>query len=123
MERTNGDNEEAEASYSPVEMLQGITQHGIPSGDDSSRTAQAALATPLQGNAYPEPGNFDALPGSGAAFEDGSPANQSQIFHTSGQSVGKPAVGTDEWHQQRKNNHKEGGYFACVLGSTDPISS
>ena len=107
MERTNGESEAGETSYTPVELMQAI----MPGEDDSSRTAQAALATPVQPNAYPEPGSFDDMPGSGGSFEDGTPANQGQIYHTPGQSVGKPAVGTDEWHQQRKNNHKEGMYL------------
>lgn len=108
---TNGDNTVTDAGYAPVSMLQGLDQHVLSGGDESSRTAQAALATPLQASSYPEPGSFDALPTSGG-FEDGTPSAQAlataQQMYGTPQSGSKPVVGTDEWHQQRKNNHKEG---------------
>ena len=103
------------------------------SNDDSTRTAQAALATPSQNSTYPNPdSSFDASGMAQQMFGDESqtPGNLSQI--TSGMGLtpqtpytnargtgdsqsqsqtpisGKPTVGSREWHQQRKDNHKEG---------------
>ncbi|RVX71120.1 hypothetical protein B0A52_03486 [Exophiala mesophila] len=103
-----------EASYAA--LLQGIEASGIPEADDSTRTAQAALNQ----SAYPEPGFEDAT-GLPAGFDD---TGATQDFQASTQALsdartsaqgnvagagagGKANVGTAEWHQQRKDNHKE----------------
>ena len=116
-QNTNGNSGLGDPSYAPVhQMLQSIEQsvNGMPGGDESSRTAQAALATPLQQSAYPEPGSYDATPGLGT-FDDGSPTghnlgtSEQALYGTRpGQSGEKATVGTPQWHQQRKDNHKEG---------------
>lgn len=107
-QNTNGDHE---ASYAA--LLQGIDASNIPEADDSTRTAQAALNQ----SAYPEP-NFDASAGLSTGFDDGSaPPNFSsgpQALIEARATVGQgnnqknSNVGTAEWHQQRKDNHKEG---------------
>jgi len=111
-QNTNGDHE---ASYAA--LLQGI-DGAIAEADDSTRTAQAALAAPMGQSTYPEPGSFDPTAALPAGFDDGSPsanfASGPQALMDARASVGsannanKPPVGTAEWHQQRKDNHKEG---------------
>lgn len=114
-QNTNGDHE---ASYAA--LLQGIDGPNISETDDSTRTAQAALAAPMGQSTYPEPGSFDATAPLPSGFDDGSPsanfASGPQALMDARASVGsannagKPPVGTAEWHQQRKDNHKEGKY-------------
>jgi len=108
---TNGDHE---TNY--VALLQGGLD-GMAGADDSTRTAQAALAAPMGPPSYPEPNAFDGASGLASGFDD---SNLSVTMGTStaqalndarasqGQGGNKPAVGTAEWHQQRKDNHKEG---------------
>ena len=78
--------------------------------DDNTRTAQAALAAPgMNPSAYPEPA---ANPGDSSlafAFDDGSPTvgNLAGSINNTSPAI-KPTVGSTEWHQIRKDNHKEG---------------
>lgn len=86
---------------------------GAVSGDDNTRTAQAALAGTMN-NTYPDTG-FDGDNGMNSGFGDGTSPNIGDTsgqagYGTPGQTLGKPAVGTVQWHQQRKDNHKEGKY-------------
>lgn len=109
---TNGD-AAADAMY--VSLLQGITDTPIQQQDDPSRTAQAALQQ--QQSSYPEPNVFDHQSHTG--FDDTSHLNKAPQHHlqSMGQSTfdarsstpNKPGVGTKEWHQMRKDSHKEGG--------------
>ncbi|KAK5082853.1 basic helix-loop-helix protein [Lithohypha guttulata] len=109
---TNGDNS-ANAMF--ISLLQGIDENTGPvaAQDETSRTAQAALQQ--QQSSYPEPNVFDH---SGqTAFDEShlQPALPHHQLQASGQSIfdarqpqpGKPAVGTQAWHQQRKDSHKE----------------
>lgn len=108
---TNGD-AAADAMY--VSLLQGITDTPMQQQDDPSRTAQAALQQ--QQSSYPEPNVFDH-PNSHTGFDDMSHLNKVPQHHMQqmGQSTfdarsstpNKPGVGTKEWHQQRKDSHKE----------------
>jgi len=104
-QNTNGEHEAYTA------LLQGLD--GLPEADDSTRTAQAALAAPMNQSAYPEPNSFDGVTGMGATYDGNSPSGlagmptaQAVLEARGGQPV-KPPVGTAEWHQQRKDNHKE----------------
>jgi len=111
-QNTNGDHD---ANYAA--LLQGIDA-SMSGPDDSTRTAQAALAAPLGQSAYPEPTSFEGPPGLPPGFEDntasgpGSIGPSAQALYDArqgqGQATNKPAVGTNEWHQLRKDNHKEG---------------
>ena len=108
---TNGNNAMSDPSYAPVDLIQGLGHHAMIGVDDSSRTAQAALATPLQDSGYPEPGNFEGLAGTGSSLDDinsGQNMDSTTGMFDTPQSGNKPTVGSDEWHNQRKNNHKEG---------------
>lgn len=100
-------NAEQDATYAA--LLQGIEN---VTGDDSTRTAQAALAGAMNNTGYPEPG-FDSASGMNAGFGDSSPQNVGDVsgqagYTTPGQTPNKPSVGSAQWHQQRKENHKEG---------------
>ena len=53
----------------------------------------------------------DGLPGSSAPTAPMQSANGDQQSRYSGQSNPKPAVGSEEWHKMRKDNHKEGRQF------------
>jgi len=111
---TNGDSSAQDHMY--VSLLQGITDNQ----DDPTRTAQAALQQQAQPQ-YPEPNVFDHAGVSGG-YDDhsvglsqagpqhagfGGPGTQS-IIDNRAASQNKPAVGSQAWHQQRKDNHKEG---------------
>lgn len=108
---------DATMSQISEQLLQSLGQNGEATPDEESqRTAQAALNTPMQPGSYPAPDpSFDS--GSGGhyalSFPDGhdmtpSTASQLQAAREVTLNINKPAVGTNEWHAQRKNNHKEG---------------
>ncbi|OAP61306.1 hypothetical protein AYL99_03507 [Fonsecaea erecta] len=85
--------------------------------DDNARTAQAALAAPgMNPSPYPEPNPDDTGAGLPFTFADGSPSvhgiSSAQALAdarggTNTNTPSKPAVGSAEWHQLRKDNHKE----------------
>lgn len=112
---TNGDSAVTDAMY--ASLLQGITD-SVPPQDETSRTAQAALQQQQQ-SAYPEPNAFDHAAMQGG-FEDPTahmqqhaPQHQMSpggigILDARQNQQGKPQVGSPAWHQQRKDNHKEG---------------
>lgn len=110
-----------------LQLLQGIQEH-----DENTRTAQAALAsaTPSHQSTYPPPEHsFDSgtgLPHGLSSFDDSSnspPTGGFSAITPTAQALmaareattpinhNKPAVGTPQWHQQRKDNHKEGKPF------------
>ena len=108
---------DATMSQISEQLLQSLGQNGETTPDEENqRTAQAALNTPMQPGSYPAPdASFDSGSSGhyGLAFPDGtdltpSTASQLQAARESTLNVNKPAVGTNEWHTQRKNNHKEG---------------
>lgn len=115
-------NGEARRSNDPTmsqiseQLLQSLGQNGDSTPDEENqRTAQAALNTPMQSGSYPAPDvSFDSGSSGhyGLAFPDGhdmtpSTASQLQAAREVTLNVNKPAVGSTEWHAQRKNNHKE----------------
>lgn len=122
----NGSSLQANADFTITEAQQlsqmlGIDQHGMSAPDDSTRTAQAALATPMQSSSYPEPSSYQGTPGMPQGYDDtpGSAAAQA-LYDAAGQRSGsgpKPQVGSEEWHQQRKDNHKEGELGPTLSGN------
>ncbi|KAK7894451.1 basic helix-loop-helix protein [Exophiala xenobiotica] len=64
-QNTNGDHQDYAA------LLQGL--EGVTGTDDSTRTAQAALAAPMNQSAYPEPPSFDGAAALSSAFDENSP--------------------------------------------------
>lgn len=104
------------------QILQHVgTQNGI--SDDSALTAKAALAAHTPQNKYPPPPDapFDANNLThGLTFGDdmsqdiggshGHNSTAEAVYAArEAQSLNsKPSVGSPEWHQVRKNNHKEG---------------
>lgn len=91
--------------------------------DDSTRTAQAALAAPMSQSAYPEPNAFEGATGLPTTFDDNNASaipgmgSAQALMEARGANTNaavKPAVGTAEWHQHRKDNHKEGKDPALV---------
>ena len=98
-----------------VQLLQNLTENGdqIPH-QDNQQTAQAALQT----SQYPNPDqSFDGAGDSQYALTYGSDgaditqSTQAQLQaarDVTATNAAKPAVGSNEWHVQRKNNHKEG---------------
>ena len=99
----------AESFAEVQQMLQGISEHGMSAPDDSTRTAQAALATPMQASSYPEPSSYQGTPGMQQGYDE-TPGSAAQALYEAGRqgSGSKPQVGSTEWHQQRKDNHTEG---------------
>lgn len=123
---------EATMSQISEQLLQSLGQNGEPTPDEENqRTAQAALNTPMQPGSYPPPdASFDSGSSShyGLSFPDGndltpSTASQLQAAREVTMSVNKPAVGTNEWHAQRKNNHKEGKLYRNGIPSVLLIHS
>ena len=105
-----------------LSLLQGIgdaSQH-----NDPSRTAQAALQ---QQPTYPEPSAFDSIVRTDNPQQDlvdalrnlaGNTAIGQTIFNSRGPHTPKPSVGTKEWHQLRKDNHKEGMHRSNIVISS-----
>lgn len=119
---TNGDSSSGHSSDQIRQhLLQAIGQSNGVQEDDNARTAQAALASSMPAATYPPPDASFDTPTHGLPFADD--ANQSPpsgmmgptahaLYAAREQSTpthgSKPAVGTPQWHQQRKDNHKEG---------------
>lgn len=118
-------NEHGIPNSSDLNIDQQILQHvqnGI-SDDDNALAAKAALAAHTPQNKYPPPPDtpFDANNLThGLTFGDemsqgvgdgpGSSSTAAAVYAArEAQSMNsKPSVGSPEWHQVRKNNHKEG---------------
>lgn len=117
------------------QILQHVgTQNGI-TDENALSTAKAALAAHAPQNKYPPPPDaaFDTnnLTAQGLTFGDemGQGMSGGSHGHNStaaavyaareAQSMNqKPSVGSPEWHQVRKNNHKEGKFvFASFMMS------
>jgi transcriptional regulator CBF1 len=113
-QNTNGDTGNDNDDELSLQLLQGIGQEALREGDDANtRTAQAALNAPMPQNTYPPhglssfddgpnspPTGFNAIPPTAQALMDARQATTT--------NHNKPAVGSQQWHQQRKDNHKEG---------------
>lgn len=105
------------------QILQHVgTQNGM-TDDDSALAAKAALAAHTPQNKYPPPPDapFDANNlthgltfgdemGQGVGDGPGANSTAAAVYAArEAQSMNsKPSVGSPEWHQVRKNNHKEG---------------
>ena len=125
-QNTNGDPGNDNDDELSLQLLQGIGQEALREGDEANtRTAQAALNAPMPQNTYPPPENsFDSAAGMAhglSSFDDGpnSPPTGFNAIPPTAQALmdarqasstnhNKPAVGSQQWHQQRKDNHKEG---------------
>lgn len=128
----NGDGRDENDEELQLHLLQDLSQEALREEDDTNaRTNHAALGTSLPQNTYPPPENsFDSatgMPHGLSSFDDNansSPTGFSSITPTAqalmaarGETAtnhNKPAVGTQQWHQQRKDNHKEGEATTCV---------
>ncbi|KKY19185.1 putative hlh dna binding protein [Phaeomoniella chlamydospora] len=102
------------------QLLQAIGQSNGVQDDDTARTAQAALATPMATSSYPAPDHSYDPSTHGLSYGDdpnqsppagliGSTAHALYAAREASSPLitSKPAVGTPQWHQQRKDNHKE----------------
>jgi len=92
--------------------------HGLPdiqngSAEHASSTAAAALAGIYPTMTIPQPTDVSfATQGSDgdrgeSSFMDNSQQNDSFMENPTPSRASKPAVGSDEWHKVRKDNHKE----------------
>ncbi|TVY32610.1 Transcriptional regulator [Lachnellula subtilissima] len=103
-----------------VEALQDYSNlhHGLPdiqngSAEHASSTAAAALAGIYPTMTIPQPTDVSfATQGSDgdrgeSSFMDNSQQNDSFMENPTPSRASKPAVGSDEWHKVRKDNHKE----------------
>lgn len=105
-------------------MLQG---DGVLSDENSrnAQTAQAALAAPGMNTGYPDPGAHGDTSLDFPGFDESGPSMGSMgatLGGAAGNSnsnnnnqSGKPTVGSSEWHQLRKDNHKEGKHRIATL--------
>jgi transcriptional regulator CBF1 len=105
-----------------VEALQDYSNlhHGNPdnqngSAEHASSTAAAALAGIYPTMTIPQPTDVsfatqgsDGDRGGESSFLDNSQQNDSFMENPTPTRASKPAVGSDEWHKVRKDNHKEG---------------
>jgi hypothetical protein len=125
-QNTNGDVRDDNDDELQLHLLQGLSQEALQEEDDAhARTNHAALNTPMPQNTYPPPENsYDSatgLPHGLPSFDDSSnsPSTGFNAITPTAQALmaargetttnhNKPAVGTQQWHQQRKDNHKEG---------------
>lgn len=93
-------------------LLQSV-QDPMQGHDANAQTAQAALNTSLPHSQYPHPDPFDSSQLTSfddAAVNSAAMANSptAQALYDARMQTQKPAVGSTQWHQQRKDNHKEG---------------
>lgn len=121
---------------SELNIDQQILQHVGPQNgmsDDNALTAKAALAAHTPQHKYPPPPDAAPFDGSnlpqGLSFDEmnqtplgGSHSTAAAVYAArEAQRIDqKPSVGSPEWHQIRKNNHKEGEFdrlsrFLAVL--------
>lgn len=126
-QNTNGDPSNDNDDELHLQLLRGLGQEALQEQDDANtRTARAALSAPMQQNTYPPPENSyssaSGLPHDLSSFVNEDPNSPSTGFSaipSTAQALmaardattpnhNKPAVGTQQWHQQRKDNHKEG---------------
>jgi hypothetical protein len=123
---TNGDTGNENDEELQLHLLQGLSQEALQEEDDANaRSTHAALTAAMQQNTYPPPENsfehVTGMPHALPAFDDSSnspPTGFNAITPTAQALMAareanptnhnKPVVGTQQWHQQRKDNHKEG---------------
>jgi hypothetical protein len=124
-------NKTGDANQQDLEALQdyGALHHGNPDQNgaadhaSASSTAAAALAGIYPTMTIPQPTdvsfatqNSDPDRNPESSFMDNSQQGGDSFMETStpsGRGSGsKPAVGSDEWHKVRKDNHKEGKWLA-----------
>lgn len=103
------DNSSGEPNYAA--LLQGM-QSEMPGHDSNAQTAQAALASSMPHSSYPDSfdtssqlASYDDATSNGAGMSNSPTA---QALYDARMQTQKPAVGSTAWHQQRKDNHKEG---------------
>ena len=102
----------ANSSQGPMEfsMIQQIPQMNVPqptdmsfappaSTNDTDRQVDSSFALNPEGNQNTEE-NF--------RYDEPYSGQQPPTKEATNGSPNKPAVGTDEWHKQRRDNHKEG---------------
>lgn len=103
-------------SKSDNEALQDYAMHSHQNGadhNDPSSMAAAALAGSFPHTmTVPQPTDVsfqDSDRGDGSFMDNSQVGGESFMDNStpSGRSSSKPAVGTDEWHKVRKDNHKE----------------
>ena len=121
MQNTNTNGDHDTTNYGLLLQGDGIL------ADDNTRTAQAALAAPgMNPSAYPEPNPNQGDTGLSFNFDENSPtmagmttaqglvdARGNPNSDNNEQGGNKPAVGSQEWHKLRKDNHKEGMLQLC----------
>lgn len=123
MNQQGRDGVEALQDYSSLHQQPSETPNGSTEHANAPSTAQAALSTlyPSHTMTIPQPTelSFANQPGDGDRNQDSymGGSQQEDSFmdnspgggHSSGRPSGgsKPAVGSEEWHKVRKDNHKE----------------
>ena len=135
-QNTNGDVRDDNEAELQLHLLQGLSQEALQEeGDAHTRTNHSALNTPMPQNTYPPPENsYDSaagLPHGMTTFDDSSSPPQTgfnaiaptaqALMVARGETTtnhNKPAVGTQQWHQQRKDNHKEGKAHTTLVTAT-----
>ncbi|KAG9239763.1 hypothetical protein BJ875DRAFT_2473 [Amylocarpus encephaloides] len=108
----NSGKNDMEALQDFSNLHQGSNQNG--SAEHASSTAAAALAGIYPTMTIPQPTDVSfATQGSDSdrnadnSFMDNSQAGESFMENPQPARAPKPAVGSDEWHKVRKDNHKE----------------
>lgn len=118
---------------------QNVEHQSSSSGDghhaNASSTAAAALGIyPTMTIPQPTDLQFQAQSSEADANQDSFIDNSRQNSHqedsymenatgTSGRSGSKPAVGSDEWHKVRKDNHKEGMQTCTIFLTHSPTNA
>lgn len=124
-------NTSPELSQIDQQILQHVgSQNGV--SDENALTAKAALAAHTPQSKYPPPpeASFDGNPSlaHGLSFGEEVAQNAMAPVHNHASTAAavyaareatninqKPVVGSTEWHNTRKNNHKEGKISALLL--------
>jgi hypothetical protein len=103
------------------ESLQDYSHHGLQDQNGTAEHASTAAAALAAGGAYPTMTIPQATDVSFATQASDSDRNDQSFMGEDmsdfmsnpqpGPSRAKPAVGSDEWHKVRKDNHKEGKFL------------
>lgn len=108
------------SDFNALQQAAADTEHGDAADPaNASSTAAAALVYPTIHTPQPSDENLAAQLGveqepPSTSYVPGSPVFQDIVYYGP-----KPAVGSEEWHKMRKDNHKEGAYWWRIAPAKD----
>jgi transcriptional regulator CBF1 len=111
----------AMAQYHTMTVPQSTEQSFMTQPTEGGNGQGGPVTDPNNGTAQPRTssfGDFDASGVQGSPNGDKSPSGMDSMLTPSS----KPAVGSDEWHKIRKDNHKEGESCTLLTSATTMLT-